>query len=57
MCHFGEKIVTHKHMFHNWKNGSHLKNVLQLEKWVTFRKCITGGKTGQTLKFVLHFVK
>ena len=25
----------------SWKNGSHLKNVLQLEKLVTLKKCVT----------------
>ena len=27
----------------------------QLEKWVKLRECITGGKTLQTLKYVLQF--
>ena len=25
------------------------------KKWVTLRKCITGGKTNQALKYVLQF--
>ena len=54
------KKLLHLITFHNWKNVSQLekwvtlKNVLQFEKWVTLRKCFTGGKTGQTLKYLLQ---
>ena len=54
------KWVTFKEMCHIWKNGSHLKlcvtvgkmgqilqkNVSQLEKWVTLKKCATVRKMG-----------
>ena len=37
-------------MCYTWKNGSHLKYVLEFEKWVTGKKCVTGRKIGNTEK-------
>ena len=63
-----EKRVTvgkigHKKNVSLLENKSNLKNVSLLEKWVTLKKCVTlrnciiGGNTGQTLKYLLQFVK